>query len=72
MKVTLKTRRGRAMVNVEAHHNTWRRAWREIQQDWISASAAKYVDVRRAFGVYVVDGPEDAIQVIYRALLLAK
>lgn len=37
--------------------------------DWKTVSAAKHVDCRKSFGVYVVDGPGDAVRQIWDVAL---
>jgi len=52
-------------INIEAHPSVFHAWWREVCASSLTMSAAKYCDARRSFGVYVIDGPADAVQFIH-------
>jgi hypothetical protein len=55
-----------ATLNIDAHPATFHKAWKEICANWLTCSAAKYVNKpRRAFGIYIIDGCADAIRHIF-------
>ncbi|MHC4648222.1 MAG: hypothetical protein ACYTBJ_22410 [Planctomycetota bacterium] len=60
----------KAAINVEAHPATFRKVWKEISADWMTASAVKYLnEPRRVFGIYVIDamdGCEDALRCVFQ------
>ena len=58
---------GTATINVKAHPATFKKLRKEIEESWVTVSAAKYCDIRRAFGVYVIAGPTDAVEEIFSA-----
>lgn len=57
---------GELTVNVSCHPATWRKLWREVEENGITMHASKYCSVRRSFGVYVVTGPRDVMQYLWR------
>lgn len=55
-------------INITAHPTSFRVWWSATQSRWTTMSAAKYCDQRRAFGVYVIDGPQDCVAEVWRAV----
>lgn len=59
----------RNTININCHPATFKKWWKDIQSNWTTCSAAKYVNPpRRAFGVYIIDGEPDAVRVIANTL----
>jgi len=47
---------GGVTLHVTAHYATFRKWWKEVCQDWMTCSAAKYCkEPRRADGVYIIE-----------------
>lgn len=59
-------------INIDCHPATFKKWWAEVQANWITCSAAKYVnEPRRAFGVYVIDAADDlndCVRAIWQAV----
>ena len=56
----------RNTINITAHPATFKKWWSEVQRNWTTCSAAKYLNPpRRAFGVYIIDGEPDAVRHIF-------
>jgi len=68
MDVKIFNRRGNLTININAHHVQFNKIWKEIESSWLTCSAVKYANARRAFGIYVIDGENDAVKQIYYAL----
>jgi hypothetical protein len=59
------------VINVRAHHTTFKKAWNEVSMGMHSHAAKLVNEPRKAFGVYVIDAPigcNDAIVSVFESL----
>lgn len=60
--------KGVVTINLNCHPMTFKKIWKELCESFVTCSAVKYANVRRSYGVYVIDGEEDVVHTIYRGL----
>ena len=54
-------------INIECHPSTWKKIRKDLIASLATCTAFKTCDVRHRFGVYILDGDEDAINAICSA-----